>query len=135
MKRNALALAALAAALATTGCASMWKTMGVVTEKSMTEREAASKAKVDEIKRSIDEREAAQNASTSARMDELKSSIDDLSVKIAMTQEIARSVERIEEGLGELKGKVDQLPRDTLKKLAEILDKAAAEIGSKDPVN
>jgi uncharacterized protein YukE len=110
MKRIAFALC-VAAALSLTGCASMWKTMGVATEKSV----------------------AARDEKTNARLDELKRSIDDLSVKVAASQNIAEDVARIQKLLGELQGQVDKLPQDTLKKLAEVLDKAAAELEAPKP--
>jgi hypothetical protein len=105
MKKIACILCA-AAALSLTGCASMWKTMGVATEKSV----------------------AARDEKTNASLDELKRSIDDLSAKVAAAQSIASDVARIEKLLGELQGKVDQLPQDTLKRLADVLNRAAAEL-------
>jgi uncharacterized protein YukE len=116
MKRIAFALG-IALALSFTGCASMWKTMGVATEKSV----------------------AARDEKTDAQLAELKSSIDDLSVKVADAQKasaeaqrVASDVARIEKMVAELQGKVEFLPQDTLRKLAEILTKASAELDAQN---
>jgi uncharacterized protein YoxC len=101
----AMALCA-AAVLSLSGCASMWKTMGVATEKSVAER--ADK--------------------TDAQLAELKRSVDDLSAKVADAQKTADEVARVEKLVADLQGKVDQLPQDTLRKLADILAKASAEL-------
>jgi uncharacterized protein YdaL len=112
MKRIACALCAVLA-LSLAGCASMWKTMGVATEKSV----------------------AARDEQNNARLDELKRSIDDLSTKVADSQKVAADVSRIEKMVVELQGKIDLLPQETLKKLADILTKASAEIEAQSPKN
>ncbi len=110
MKRIAIALCA-AAALSLTGCASMWKTMGVATEKSV----------------------AARDEQTNAKLGELKKSVDDLSAKVAASQDVAADVARIRRLIDELQDKIDKLPQDTLKKLAEVLNKAAADLEEPAP--
>ena len=110
MKRTAVALCA-ALALSLTGCASVWKTMGVATEKSV----------------------AARDEKTAASLAELKKSVDELSAKVAASQDVAADVARIRRLIDELQDKMDQLPQDTLKKLAEVLSKAAAELEAPAP--
>ena len=112
MKRTAIALCA-ALALSLTGCASVWKTMGVATEKSVAER----------------------NEQTDAKLSELKKSVDDLSTKVAAAQDVAADVARIRRLIDDLQDKIDKIPQDTLKKLAEVLDKAAAELEAPPPKN
>jgi TolA-binding protein len=112
MKRIAFALCVVLA-LSVTGCASMWKTMGVATEKSVADR---------------DEKNSAQLA-------EIQKSVDDLSTKVAAAQGVAADVARVEKMVRDLQGRVDQLPQDTLKKLAQILSKASAELDAQDAKN
>jgi hypothetical protein len=81
----------------------------------------------------------ARDEKTGAQLAELKSSIDELSVKVADAQKaaaeaqhVAADVARIEKMVVELQGKVELLPQDTLRKLAEILTKASAEIDAQN---
>ena len=103
----------LVAILALSGCATVWKTMGVATEKSV----------------------AARQEQTDARLGDLKKSIDELSVKVAASQDVAADVARIRRLLDDLQDKIDRLPQETLKKLAEVLNKAAAELEAPSPKN
>jgi hypothetical protein len=125
----ARALFAAIAALALAGCASMWKGMGVATEKSVAEREAAQATRIDELSAKVahSEETAAEVARINGVLDQLKRAIDDLTVKVASTQEIAIEVDRIKALAAELQGRIDRLPRDTLKKLSDILERETAE--------
>jgi len=102
---------ALALTLALSGCASMWKAMGVATVASVNE----------------------QNDKVNAELADLKSSVDTLSSKMNDVEKAAADVARIEALVNDLQGKIDLLPQETLKKLADILNKAAAEAQSTKP--
>lgn len=80
------------------GCATVWKTLGVATVQSMEESNA-------QVARRIDE-PAAKAASGDA----------------ALTK-----VVELEKLVKELRGRMDDLPADTLAKLADLLAKAAEE--------
>jgi len=80
------------------GCATVWKTLGVATVQSVEESNAQVARRIDEL--------AAQAASGDAAL--------------------AKVVE-LEKLVKELRGRMDELPADTLAKLADLLAKAAAE--------
>jgi hypothetical protein len=97
----------------------MWKAMGVATVASVKEvgdKTDALSAKVDDSAKASD-----------ARLAELKATVDDLSTKMDELQKSKDDITRIDALVGELQGKLDQLPRETLRQLAEILAKAAEE--------
>lgn len=112
MKHPAIAvLCALGLTLALSGCASFWKTMGVATVASVNER----------------------NDKVDAELADLKSSVDSLSAKMNDVEKAAADVARIEALVNDLQDKIDLLPQETLKKLADILNKAAAEAQKAKP--
>jgi uncharacterized protein YoxC len=98
-------------ALTLTGCASMWKAMGVATVSSVN----------------------AQNDKVNAELSDLKTTVDGLSSKMDEVQKAAAEVARIEALVNDLQSKVNLLPQQTLKRLADILSKAAAEAQSAQP--
>ncbi|MGO8694074.1 MAG: hypothetical protein ACLQMF_10425 [Rectinemataceae bacterium] len=100
-----LALIGIGLALSFTGCESMWKTMGVATVSSVN----------------------ARNDKVDAELADLKTSVDALSVKMDDVQKAAAEVARIDALVNDLQTKINLLPQETLKKLADILNKAAAE--------
>lgn len=92
------ALLALALGVLLTGCATVWKTLGVATVQSVEEKNA-------EIARRIEE----------------------LSVRAASGDAALAKVVELEKLVKELEGKMDELPAETLAKLADLLAKAAEE--------
>ncbi len=80
------------------GCATVWKTLGVATVQSVEESNAQVARRIDEL--------AARAASGDAAL--------------------AKVVE-LEKLVKELRGRMDELPADTLAKLADLLAKAAEE--------
>lgn len=109
--KKGMVLICVAAALALSGCASMWKAMGVATVASVN----------------------AQNDKVDAELADLKTTVDGLASKMDDVQKAAQDVARIEALVNDLQGKVDLLPQETIKKLADILAKAAAETQSAKP--
>lgn len=107
MKRIVL-IAGAGLALTLTGCASMWKAMGVATVSSV-------KARDDKV---------------DAELADLKSSIDALSGKMTGVEQATAEVTKIEALVNDLQSKIDLLPQETLKRLAAILTKAANEAQS-----
>ena len=94
-----LILASLVLSLALSGCATVWRTLGVATVKTVEERDTQ----------------------TARRLDEL-------SAQVAASGETAAKVAELEKLLGELEGRMDELPADTLQVLAKVLGEAAEEI-------
>ena len=86
------------------GCATVWKTLGVATVKSVEE----------------------SNAQVAQR-------IDELSAQAAAGKEAAAKVAELERLVFELKGRMDGLPAETLAKLAALLAKAAEEARAATP--
>lgn len=109
MKKVAIALA-LATALMMSGCASVWKTLGVQTIKAQDERESALRQENDVLK---------------AQVAELKATVDRLSVRMDDIEKSSADVERIEALVDDLQERVDLIPQETLQKLADILARAA----------
>ena len=112
--------------LTVSGCASMWKVMGVATVASVNDQDSRLndlKTVVDGMASKMDDTASQQ----SARLDELKKEIDDLSAKEDNIQLNSAQIEKIATLVSELQGKIDGLPQATLKKLAEILSRAVIE--------
>ena len=118
VKKQSFILAVMAT-LALSGCASMWRGMGVATVASV--KEVSSK--VDAVSANVDNGAKSQAASLA----ELKATIDDLSTKMDQIQKSKDDITRIDALVVELRGKIDQLPRETLRQLADILSRAADE--------
>lgn len=96
MKKYVLMTLALGVLL--TGCATVWKTLGVATVQSVEENNAQIARRIDEL--------AVRAASGDAAL--------------------AKAVE-LEKLVKELQGRMDGLPADTLVRLADLLAKAAEE--------
>lgn len=80
------------------GCASFWKTLGVATEKSVEER-----------------------------MEAVRKDIAVLTVKTDDARRAAENVAKLEAFVKELEARMDDLPADTLARIAELLAEAAEE--------
>ncbi len=93
-------LAGTAVALLT-GCASMYDGMGIATKESMT--------------------------SQAAKVEALQQRIDELSTKVSQLDDASQRVAQVEALLKTLQGRIDKVPQDTLKKLADLLSRAASE--------
>lgn len=127
--RKASIVIGIASVLVVSGCASMWKAMGVATVASVNDQDSRLndlKTVVDGLKAKTDDSVTQQNA----RIDELKTEVDDVSTKMDNIQKNTAQIEKIETLVSELQGKIDLLPQETLKKLADILSKAADETAS-----
>ncbi len=122
--RKAIAAAAAIAALAlSTGCASMWKTLGVETVKSQDERASA-------LRQASDEREAAlrkENEELKAQVAELSATVDRLSLRVDGAEKAQADIDRVQALVDELGRRVDLIPQETLRKLADIFARAARE--------
>lgn len=84
-----------------TGCASMYDGMGIATKESV--------------------------AAQAAKLQALQDQVSDLSTKVGQLNDTSQRVAQVEALLKTMSGKVDKLPQETLKKLADLLSKAAAE--------
>jgi len=104
--KNGIFLAA--AVFVLTGCASMYDAMGLVTKDSLEARDKRLQAL------------EAQNQDVSTQ-------VKDLSTEVAAAKDAAKKVAEIEALMKSLQGRVDQLPQQTLKKLADVLQKAVTE--------
>jgi len=96
MKR--LTVISLSLVLILTGCATVWKTLGVATVESV----------------------EAENTRTARR-------IDELAARVAANDEALAKVGELERLVEEIRGRMDDLSADTLARLAELLAKAAEE--------
>jgi uncharacterized lipoprotein YajG len=96
----------LVAIVALSGCATVWKTMGVATEKTV----------------------IARNAELEKQLSEMKASVDDLAVKVGENKSAVADIRLIKDSLAALQGRTDALPAETIRKLAEVLVKAADEL-------
>jgi len=89
-------------------CASMYDSMGLVTKDALVARDQRLQAL------------ETQGQNVSAQ-------IQDLSAQVAETKDAAKKVAEVESLMKALQGRIDLLPQQTLKSLAEILQKAADE--------
>lgn len=127
--RKAVIVVCIGVVVGLSGCASIWKAMGVATVSSVKDQDSRLsdlKTTVDGLTTKMDDSASQQNA----RLDQLKTAVDDLSSKADEIQKTTAQVEKIETLVSELQGKIDLLPQETLRKLADILSKAAAETKS-----
>jgi len=99
MNRILLPVAVLAFGLG--GCATLYQSLGLAT--------------------------AADLASRDEKIAVLEGRFDSINTKVESAVTEAKKVAEVEGLMKELQGKVDQLPQETLKRLADILAKAAAE--------
>jgi len=115
------------------GCASLWKTMGVATIAQEAEREKAAAAEMAEVKRLIQELQT-----KAAEIERLTAAVDEASARAQRVDELAKTVDELaaalqSAGLEDLRTQVDELreraktlPDETLRRLVEILDAALA---------
>jgi predicted nucleic acid-binding Zn-ribbon protein len=107
----------------------MWKTLGVETVKSQDERELA--LRDESGRREAELRQ--ENEALKARVAELTAAVDRLSAKMGEVEKSSADIKRVEELVAGLEQRVDLIPRETLRKLAEILAKAADEPEAAEP--
>jgi len=105
------------------GCASMWKGMGVATQKSLDDNNAQTAVQIVALKASVDEL-----APLPKEIEELRAKVDDMAVTVDENKTALLYLARIKEVIADLQGRMDLLPADTLRTLAEILSKAAAAL-------
>ena len=105
------------------GCASMWKGMGVATQKSLDDNNAQTAVRIVALKASVDEL-----APLPKEIEELRAKVDDMAVTVDENKTALLYLARIKEVIADLQGRMDLLPADTLRTLAEILSKAAAAL-------
>ncbi len=132
----------LAATLALSGCASMWKSLGVATQKTVDDGNADVLTRIGEIKASVDQLAAASTEISVLRKDidelspisqevrDLREKVDALALAVDENRSAMAEMAGIKELLAELQGKTDRLPRETIQKLADILSKAVEELSA-----
>jgi PBP1b-binding outer membrane lipoprotein LpoB len=98
-------------ALVLSGCASMWKGMGVATEESEVAREAKLLKEIESVKQALTE---------------MQGTASDAKTAVAKVEEIKQAVAVIQ-------SRLDTLPDETLLKISNILAKAVAEIPPANP--
>jgi uncharacterized coiled-coil protein SlyX len=106
--RRFVFLTLLLMALALTGCASMYDSMGLMTKDAMVAR---------------DERLAALEAQSK----ESSSQVSTLSDSVAKNKVAAEKFVEVENLMKKLEDRVDLLPQETLKRISEILSRVVAE--------
>jgi TolA-binding protein len=128
--RKAIAVAAAIAALAlATGCASMWKALGVETVKSQEERASAQRQASDETAAGLRQ----ENEELKAQVAELKETVDRLSLQMDGVEKAQADIERVQALVDALERRVDLIPQETLRKLADIFARAAREAEAPAP--
>lgn len=128
--RKALAAAAAIAALGlTTSCASMWRALGVETVKSQEERASAQRQASDEAAAGLRQ----ENEELKAQVAELKTTVDRLSLQMDGVEKAQADIERVQALVDALERRVDLIPQETLRKLADILARAAREADASVP--
>ena len=98
---NTIRVLTVATVLLLTGCASMYEGMGIASKESVTAQ--------------------------AAKVQALQEQVDSLSSKVGQLTDTSQRVAQVEALLKTVSGRVDKIPQETLKKLAELLTKAAAE--------
>jgi TolA-binding protein len=126
--------------LVLSGCASLWKTMGVATEQSVVARNTELSTQLGRVKASVEELAAASSQISALRKDidqlapisqdvaALKARVDELSTKVEETNSALAELGQVKELIAELQGRADRLPAETIRKLADILSRAAEEL-------
>ena len=102
----------LLAALSLSGCASMYQGMGLATAEDLSARDQ----RIDSLE--------TQFRDVSAKVSETAANAQKIAEESKLVATKAAEVEAL---MKDLQGRVDQLPQETLKRLAEILTKAAQE--------
>jgi hypothetical protein len=126
MRKVFAAAAAIAALAAATSCASMWKALGVETVKSQEERASAQRQASDEAATGL----RRENEDLKAQVAELKATVDRLSLRMDELGKAEADIERVQGLVDELGRRVDLIPQETLRKLADIFARAAREAES-----
>ncbi len=108
--RKVVVLAAAAAVLAFSGCASFWKTLGVATVASVDEKSA---------------RTDQENEALKAKVAELEATVARLTAAVDKLEDSSDEVARLEDLVADLEDRIDLIPQATLKKIADILSRAS----------
>lgn len=119
MKKLVIVIVVAAILVSMTGCASMLKSMGAALETNESQRDAALKAQVEELRNST----AALKAET-AEIANLKQQLLDIVTQMEETKAAAANVEKVSALVEELRVQVDTLPQATLRQLIDILTQA-----------
>jgi len=112
---------AIAAALQLSGCASLWKTMGVATVSDEEARQAAVAGDVAEVRRLVDEL-----AAKTARIEELEKAVAELGASVEAVSEASAAIEELKALAADLQSRNEAIPEETLRKLSEIINAAIA---------
>jgi hypothetical protein len=129
MKKTVAVGAAIAALALATSCASAWKALGVETVKSQDERASAQRRESDEASAAL----RRENEELKARVAELTSTVDRLSLRMDGLEKAEADIERVQALVDELGRRVDLIPGETLRKLADIFAKAARDAEAPAP--
>jgi len=115
MKRAALIL--VSALLLLSGCASLWRTMGVATVADEAARGQAAERELAALKARVEELAAAnaENKSAAQRIVELDGRLAELAAAVEAAERAGVAIE-------EIKLRIENLPDETLRRLAELLN-------------
>jgi len=120
--KKAFLLAATAAVFAFSGCASFWKTLGVATVASVDEKSAQSGQDAQALRE--------ENEALKAKVAELESTVSRLTASVEKLEDSSDEVARLEDLVADLEDRIDLIPQETLKKIADILSRAARTEGT-----
>lgn len=118
-------LLTLVPALLLSGCASLWKTMGVATVAEEKTRAEAASREIADVRRLLDE--LSSKALKEERVEELERSVAELSAAAEDAKQTRAAVEELKALVAEFEGRTEAIPAETLRRLVEILNAALAE--------
>ncbi|TXT44633.1 MAG: hypothetical protein FD137_1536 [Spirochaetes bacterium] len=131
--RGLVTFAAILILLSLSGCASMLKSMGAVVKSDLDARDAAMNGKIEEVNAKINELNAILvQANTAIRnVEEIKLGIskvrEELAVLGSTHAKDKEEVQRVAASMDRISARLDSLSDDTLRRLAELIQKALAE--------
>jgi len=140
LKAGFLALV-IATAFGFTGCATLWKTMGVATTADQEARQSKIDQEMATLRQTVDELSA-----KASEIERISQSIDEVKAEAAKVTDLAQKLEQLasrandfdkiasqlpalQAELADLQGKIDAMPRETLAQLASILEAAVKSAG------
>ena len=145
MKTKSIIAIALVALLGLAGCATMLKTMGVATQADLEQSRTGTESDIAALRQTVDalSAKAEEIAALSQAIEEVRTEatkvadlatrIDELSAKVDESASLAAELPALKAALAELQGKLDQVPAETLARLAAILADALKRSGASTP--
>lgn len=145
MKMKPIIAIVLVTLLGLAGCATMLKTMGAASQADLDQSRTSTEADIAALRQTVDalSAKADEIAALSQAIEEVRteatkvaylaSRIEELSAKMDESAALAAELPALKAALAELQGKLDQVPAETLARLAAILSDALKKTGATTP--